>query len=229
MIVYFVGLLVLASRADGAQPDVLHLRDHRLLPRRAAPAVAADDRRRGRHLDPDQHDHHRVPVAIDRPVVPVRRDHRHPDRRDRLRDGPRRAAVRAERAAPAGRGPAPGRHGRERRAPATARRAGAGGGRARRASPHGARDPRHDRPRPDRHRHPAGGGRAGERPAATTGERHVDNAIRLARESLSEARRSVEASRPEVLEGATLEDGLADVARALVGDQRRPGRVHDDR
>ena len=42
--------------------------------------------------------------------------------------------------------------------------------------------------------------------------RHVDNAVRLARESLSEARRSVEASRPEVLEGATLEDGLADVA-----------------
>ena len=42
--------------------------------------------------------------------------------------------------------------------------------------------------------------------------RHVDNAIGLARESLSEARRSVEASRPEVLEGATLEDGLADVA-----------------
>ena len=44
-------------------------------------------------------------------------------------------------------------------------------------------------------------------------QRHVDNAMRLARESLSEARRSVEASRPEVLEGVTLEDGLADVAQ----------------
>jgi signal transduction histidine kinase len=43
--------------------------------------------------------------------------------------------------------------------------------------------------------------------------RHVDNAIRLARESLSEARRSVEASRPEVLEGGSLEEGLADVAK----------------
>jgi signal transduction histidine kinase len=42
--------------------------------------------------------------------------------------------------------------------------------------------------------------------------RHVDNAIRLARESLAEARRSVDASRPGVLEGATLEEGLADVA-----------------
>ena len=34
---------------------------------------------------------------------------------------------------------------------------------------HGARDPRHDRPRPDRHRHPAGGGRAGAAIDATTG------------------------------------------------------------
>ncbi len=43
-------------------------------------------------------------------------------------------------------------------------------------------------------------------------ERHIGNAMRLARESLAEARRSVEASRPEVLEGATLEEGLAAVA-----------------
>jgi signal transduction histidine kinase len=42
--------------------------------------------------------------------------------------------------------------------------------------------------------------------------RHVGNATGLARESLSEARRSVEASRPEALEGATLEVGLAGVA-----------------
>jgi signal transduction histidine kinase len=43
-------------------------------------------------------------------------------------------------------------------------------------------------------------------------ERHIGNAIRLARESLAEARRSVEASRPEILEDATLEAGLAAVA-----------------
>jgi signal transduction histidine kinase len=43
-------------------------------------------------------------------------------------------------------------------------------------------------------------------------ERHIANAIRLARESLAEARRSVDASRPEVLEGATLDSGLAVVA-----------------
>src|SRR4029079_14375180 len=55
--------------------------------------------------------------------------------------------------------------------------------------------------------------------------RHVDNAIRLARESLAEARRSVEASRPEVLEGVTLEDGLADVAQRWSAINGVPGEV----
>ena len=55
---------------------------------------------------------------------------------------------------------------RSRRTPGSSPAAGAGarGRRARRTAAHGARDPRHDRPRPDRHRHPARGGRAGERP-----------------------------------------------------------------
>ena len=44
-------------------------------------------------------------------------------------------------------------------------------------------------------------------------QRHLDNAARLARESLSEARRSVEASRPEPLESAHLPDALAEVAQ----------------
>ena len=44
-------------------------------------------------------------------------------------------------------------------------------------------------------------------------QRHVRNAIGLARESLSEARRSVEGLRPEYLETARLADALADVAR----------------
>ena len=43
-------------------------------------------------------------------------------------------------------------------------------------------------------------------------ERHIENAIRLARESLAEARRSVEASAPRSSRGATLEAGLAAVA-----------------
>src|SRR6185295_5447632 len=43
--------------------------------------------------------------------------------------------------------------------------------------------------------------------------RHVRNATGLARESLSEARRSVEGLRPEQLETARLPDALADVAR----------------
>jgi len=44
-------------------------------------------------------------------------------------------------------------------------------------------------------------------------QRHFAAAIRLARESLSEARRSVDALRPESLETARLSDALADVAR----------------
>jgi signal transduction histidine kinase len=44
-------------------------------------------------------------------------------------------------------------------------------------------------------------------------QRHIADALGLARESLDEARRSVEASRPQILDGATLEDGLGDVAR----------------
>ena len=44
-------------------------------------------------------------------------------------------------------------------------------------------------------------------------QRHIRNAIGLARESLVEARRSVEALRPEPLETARLPEALADVAR----------------
>ncbi len=42
--------------------------------------------------------------------------------------------------------------------------------------------------------------------------RHFDAATRLARDSLSEARRSVHELRPEALETARLSDALADVA-----------------
>lgn len=44
-------------------------------------------------------------------------------------------------------------------------------------------------------------------------ERHLDNAERLARESLAEARRSVAASMPSALESGTLPDALASVTR----------------
>jgi signal transduction histidine kinase len=44
-------------------------------------------------------------------------------------------------------------------------------------------------------------------------DRHVENAKRLARESLTEARRSVEASMPSALEAGTLPEALAGVAR----------------
>jgi signal transduction histidine kinase len=44
-------------------------------------------------------------------------------------------------------------------------------------------------------------------------QRHLDNAARLARHSLAEARRSVEASRPELLERAALPDALVETAQ----------------
>ncbi len=53
-------------------------------------------------------------------------------------------------------------------------------------------------------------GQAADRPADR--DRHLANAAELARQSLSEARRSVQALRPEQLESARLPDALADVA-----------------
>jgi signal transduction histidine kinase len=83
---------------------------------------------------------------------------------------------------------------------------GTGSGCSRRASADGARDLRHARP-----------GlhgiitqlQAAER--ADDWRRHVDNAARLARENLAEARRSVHALRPAPLENTALPDALADV------------------
>ncbi|GAA4985338.1 sensor histidine kinase [Actinopolymorpha pittospori] len=48
-------------------------------------------------------------------------------------------------------------------------------------------------------------------------QRHIDNATHLARESLSEARRSVQAIRPEALETARLPEALAEVAERWSG------------
>jgi signal transduction histidine kinase len=53
--------------------------------------------------------------------------------------------------------------------------------------------------------------RAGRRPEQW--RRHLDQARALARESLAEARRSVQALRPEPLEGAALPDAIAQMAR----------------
>jgi hypothetical protein len=61
-----------------------------------------------------------------------------------------------------------------------------------------------------RDHHPAGAAEASGDPSRWG--RHVSAATRLARESLSEARRSVDALRPEPLERALLSDALAGVA-----------------
>jgi signal transduction histidine kinase len=56
---------------------------------------------------------------------------------------------------------------------------------------------------------------AADKPGASAGDRdrHLTAARRLARDSLSEARRSVDAMRPEQLEGAGLPEALANVTR----------------
>lgn len=48
-------------------------------------------------------------------------------------------------------------------------------------------------------------------PRSAEGQRHLDNAVRLARDALSEARRTVHAVRPEALETARLPEALAEV------------------
>src|SRR5262249_54073932 len=56
-------------------------------------------------------------------------------------------------------------------------------------------------------------------------DRHLQNAKRLARESLTEARRSVEASMPAALEAGTLAAGLTSAARAWSPIKASPADV----
>ena len=55
-------------------------------------------------------------------------------------------------------------------------------------------------------------------------ERRIGNAKRLARDSLAEARRSVQALRPQALENSRLPGGAGRRGGPLVGDQRRARR-----
>jgi signal transduction histidine kinase len=67
---------------------------------------------------------------------------------------------------------------------------------------------------------------ASRTPGEPTGwRRHVDAATRLARESLAEARRSVDALRPEPLEGCRLSEALAGVAERWSALNGIPARV----
>ncbi|ONI90764.1 hypothetical protein ALI22I_11275 [Saccharothrix sp. ALI-22-I] len=56
--------------------------------------------------------------------------------------------------------------------------------------------------------------------------RHVETALRLARENLAEARRSVHALSPPALEGANLPDALAEVAAGWMDQTGVPASVH---
>ncbi len=66
-------------------------------------------------------------------------------------------------------------------------------------------------------------GQATDRPPDRT--RHVANALGLARESLAEARRSLEGSRPGALERASLEEAVRDVAGSWSGLHGIPAPV----
>ncbi|GGM13046.1 MULTISPECIES: sensor histidine kinase [Micromonospora] len=70
----------------------------------------------------------------------------------------------------------------------------------------------------------AAAGQARDRPADW--QRHVDTAVALARESLTEARRSVRAVRPEPLETARLPEVLTDLVRRWSTINEVPGEVH---
>jgi CheY-like chemotaxis protein len=80
-----------------------------------------------------------------------------------------------------------------------------------RATAHGPRDSRHPGPRAHRHRHPARGHRTGQ-PASRAVASSPGPGRALARDSLTEARRSVQALRPEPLEEAGLPDAIAHMA-----------------
>ena len=142
-----------------------------------------------------------TPEGLD--VLP--RDHRRPDDRDQRRRGDRREGHRAERGTPRRARPARGGAGGERRPPRPAAHAGARGGHPRRAPADGARDPRHDRPGPDRDHHAARGRRPGARPPGRPG-------------SPPRQRRAAGPREPD--RGAPLGRGL-DARRAGVGDRCR--------
>ena len=195
MIVYFVGLLALASVLPCAQSDLLHLPDHRVLPRLGAAAVAvvrspASSRRRSSST--------RSSRASRRPTrsggSSSARDHRHPDARDRVR---RRSSAR--------RWPSRASSG-ARRSPrleaALEENAGLHAQLLAQAREAGVLDERQRMAR-EIHDTIAQGltgvvtqleaAEQAPGPAGRQRQRHVENARGLARESLSEARRSVEA------------------------------------
>ena len=163
MVVYFVGLLVFAALLMSRNPLFFIFAITGFFHAVAAAAVAAGDPRRLR--DVDARSTCSSPASRGRPSTcgscSWRSSSSRPSRSASARcsasgsPSSARSAGRRRRARGGARG--------ERGAPAAARRAGARGGRARRARADGARDPRHDRPRPDRDRHPARGGRAGRR------------------------------------------------------------------
>ena len=216
MVVYFVGVHGDRVGADGRGIPLLHLPDHRVLPRLGPAAVAGRDRRRVRHVGPGQHGDRRVPDEP-RVVDDLRGDHRHPDARDRrsawcsARGWPSRAS--------SGAWPWRGSRRRSRRMPGCtpssltqAREAGVLDERQRMARE--IHDTIAQGLTGDRH--PARGGRAGRRPAGASGS--VTSGTRSASPARACRRRGdrSRASRPEHLETARLPDALAD-GRAAAG------------
>ena len=197
--VFFVGLLVFASVLMLRQPlffifmiaGFFYATILRPLPL-AVVGVAAT-------LDPRQHPDRRLP-ADRRGVDVLPRDHRRPDDRDQRRRGLRREGHRAERGTP--------RQALARLEAALEENAGLHAQLLTQAREAGVLD---ERQRMAREIHDTiaqgltgiitqleAADQARDRPADR--DRHLENAKRLARESLTEARRSVEASMPAALE-----------------------------
>ena len=97
----------------------------------------------------------------------------------------------------------------------------------RRAAADGGGDPRHARAGPDRDPRAARGGGAGRRRRSRR-SRHLGLAKQLARDSLAEARRSVQALRPQKLEGARLPDAVRTLAEEWKQTSGIPVRVEVD-
>ena len=212
MLVYFVGLMVLASRPDGAPSDVLHLRHHRLLPcsmLRPWPWSVAGVAVTSTLINtiitgfpwPTVDLWILFGSVIIIQTIAIGFGTVVGERLAEQSEGRRQAVARLEEALEENAG-------LHRQLVAQAREAGVLDERGRMAREihdtiaHGltgvitqleAAQHATDRPVDQRH--------------------HIENAARLARESLVEARRSVEASRPEALEDATLPAALAAVAQ----------------
>ena len=163
MVVYFVGLLTLATVLTARSWPFVAFAVTGLV----VAFIRAPDRPRlprgVRHLGGHLHGAGRVPRAHRGRGLRLGVHHRPPDGPERVLQLHRDQADGGGQATAGTAGPPRGRHGGERRAARPAADPGPRGRHARRAPAHGHRDARHPGPGADGHHHPAGGHRTGRR------------------------------------------------------------------